>query len=86
MVTCRSRPQPKAAGLGLGRARWWREDGQGPGSHAERRPLSRHSTTVAQLEEKLAGARRQLGQLRAQEAGLQREQGKADTHRKMTEF
>lgn len=50
------------------------------------RHAGRHSTTVAQLEEKLAGARRQLGQLRAQEAGLQREQGKADTHRKMTEF
>lgn len=42
--------------------------------------------TVAQLQEKLAGAQRQLGQLRAQEAGLQRAQGKADTHRKMTEF
>lgn len=41
---------------------------------------------AAQLEEKLAGAQRQLGQLRAQEAGLQREQRKADTHRKMTEF
>lgn len=41
---------------------------------------------AAQLEEKLAGAQRQLGQLRAQEAGLQREQKKADTHKKMTEF
>lgn len=49
-------------------------------------PLPRHSVTVAQLQEKLAGAQRQLGQLRAQEAGLQREQRKADTHKKMTEF
>ncbi|KAF5921488.1 hypothetical protein HPG69_008250 [Diceros bicornis minor] len=40
----------------------------------------------AQLQERLAGAQRQLGQLRAQEAGLQREQRKADTHKKMTEF
>ena len=37
-------------------------------------------------QEKLAGAQRQLGQLRAQEAGLQREQRTADTHKKMTEF
>nr|XP_031289272.1 zinc finger CCCH-type with G patch domain-containing protein isoform X1 [Camelus dromedarius]XP_031289273.1 zinc finger CCCH-type with G patch domain-containing protein isoform X1 [Camelus dromedarius] len=50
------------------------------------RPLSRHSVTAAQLQEKLAGAQRQLGQLQAQEAGLQREQRKADTHKKMTEF
>lgn len=42
--------------------------------------------TAAQLQEKLAGAQRQLGQLRAQEAGLQREQSQADTHKKMTEF
>lgn len=53
---------------------------------AEWRPLPRHSVTAAQLQEKLAGAQRQLGQLRAQEAGLQREQRKADTHKKMTEF
>lgn len=50
------------------------------------RNTGRYSVTVAQLQEKLAGAQRQLGQLRAQEAGLQRAQGKADTHRKMTEF
>ena len=31
-----------------------------------------------------ASSQRQLGQLRAQEAGLQREQRKADTHKKMT--
>lgn len=52
----------------------------------EWRPLSRHNVTVAQLQEKLAGAQQQLGQLRAQEAGLKRARGKADTHRKMTEF
>uniref|UniRef100_A0A8C6MJH6 Zinc finger CCCH-type with G patch domain-containing protein n=1 Tax=Moschus moschiferus TaxID=68415 RepID=A0A8C6MJH6_MOSMO len=50
------------------------------------RNAGRHSVTTAQLQEKLAGAQRQLGQLRAQEAGLQREQRKADTHKKMTEF
>lgn len=50
------------------------------------RNAGRHSAMVAQLQEKLAGAQRQLGQLRAQEAGLQREQRKADTHKKMTEF
>lgn len=50
------------------------------------RNTGRHNATVAQLQEKLAGAQRQLGQLRAQEAGLQREQRKADTHKKMTEF
>ncbi|XP_011372384.1 zinc finger CCCH-type with G patch domain-containing protein [Pteropus vampyrus] len=50
------------------------------------RNAGRHSVTVAQLQEKLAGAQRQLGQLRAQEAGLRREQRKADTHKKMTEF
>ncbi|XP_006093222.1 zinc finger CCCH-type with G patch domain-containing protein-like [Myotis lucifugus] len=50
------------------------------------RNTGRHSVTVAQLQEKLAGAQRQLGQLRAQEAGLQWEQRKANTHKKMTEF
>uniref|UniRef100_A0A8C8R7K7 Zinc finger CCCH-type with G patch domain-containing protein n=1 Tax=Pelusios castaneus TaxID=367368 RepID=A0A8C8R7K7_9SAUR len=50
------------------------------------RNIGRHSVATAQLEEKLAGARRQLGQLRAQEASLQQEQKKADTHKKMTEF
>lgn len=50
------------------------------------RLLSRHSVTAAQLQERLAGAQRELGQLQAQEAGLQREQRKADTHKKMTEF
>ncbi|KAM9589955.1 zinc finger CCCH-type with G patch domain-containing protein isoform 1-T2 [Trichechus inunguis] len=50
------------------------------------RNAGQHSVVAAQLKEKLAGAQRQLGQLRAQEAGLQREQRKADTHKKMTEF
>jgi hypothetical protein len=60
--------------------------GIGPGGHADWQALPRHSVAAAQLQEKLEGAQRQLGQLRAQEAGLQREQRKADTHRKMTEF
>ncbi|NXA34257.1 ZGPAT protein, partial [Eudromia elegans] len=50
------------------------------------RNVGRHSIAAAQLEEKLAHAHRQLGQLQAQEASLQREQKKADTHKKMTEF
>ncbi|KAM6298669.1 zinc finger CCCH-type with G patch domain-containing protein [Aegotheles albertisi] len=50
------------------------------------RNIGRHSVAAAQLEEKLANAHRQLGQLQAQEATLQREQKKADTHKKMTEF
>ncbi|KAK2498109.1 hypothetical protein MC885_018514 [Smutsia gigantea] len=50
------------------------------------RNTGRHSVTAAQLQEKLAGAQQQLGQLRAQEAGLQLQQRKADTHKKMTEF
>ncbi|NXH15584.1 ZGPAT protein, partial [Bucco capensis] len=50
------------------------------------RNLGRHSVATAQLQEKLAHAHEQLGQLQAQEARLQREQKKADTHKKMTEF
>ncbi|KAL9834988.1 zinc finger CCCH-type with G patch domain-containing protein isoform 1-T2 [Geothlypis trichas] len=50
------------------------------------RNIGRHSIAAAQLEEKLANAHKQLGQLQAQEARLQREQKKADTHKKMTEF
>ncbi|XP_032112883.1 zinc finger CCCH-type with G patch domain-containing protein [Sapajus apella] len=50
------------------------------------RNAGRHSVASAQLQEKLAGAQRQLGQLRAQEAGLQQEQRKAETHKRMTEF
>ncbi|XP_009471666.1 PREDICTED: zinc finger CCCH-type with G patch domain-containing protein isoform X1 [Nipponia nippon] len=50
------------------------------------RNIGRHSVATAQLEEKLADAHKQLGQLQAQEASLQRQQKKADTHKKMTEF
>ncbi|KAM6163348.1 zinc finger CCCH-type with G patch domain-containing protein isoform 2-T2 [Rhynchocyon petersi] len=50
------------------------------------RNAGRHGMAVAQLREKLAGAQQQLGQLRAQEAGLRQEQRKADTHKRMTEF
>ncbi|KFU90338.1 Zinc finger CCCH-type with G patch domain-containing protein [Chaetura pelagica] len=50
------------------------------------RNVGRHSVATAQLEKKLASAHQQLGQLQAQEASLQREQKKADTHKKMTEF
>ncbi|XP_035422993.1 zinc finger CCCH-type with G patch domain-containing protein [Cygnus atratus] len=50
------------------------------------RNVGRHSIATAQLEQKLANAHKQLGQLQAQEASLQREQKKADTHKKMTEF
>ncbi|XP_054247723.1 zinc finger CCCH-type with G patch domain-containing protein isoform X1 [Indicator indicator] len=50
------------------------------------RNLGRHSVATAQLKEKLANAHRQLGQLQAQEARLQREQKTADTHKKMAEF
>ncbi|NWH56852.1 ZGPAT protein, partial [Geococcyx californianus] len=50
------------------------------------RNIGRHTIATAQLEEKLANAHKQLGQLQAQEASLQREQKKADTHKKMTEF
>uniref|UniRef100_A0A8D0HUD9 Zinc finger CCCH-type with G patch domain-containing protein n=1 Tax=Sphenodon punctatus TaxID=8508 RepID=A0A8D0HUD9_SPHPU len=50
------------------------------------RNAGRHSVTTAQLEEKLADAKARLGQLQAQEASLQQEQRKANTHKKMTEF
>ncbi|KAL8179719.1 UNVERIFIED_CONTAM: hypothetical protein K2H54_071734 [Gekko kuhli] len=50
------------------------------------RNVGRHSIATAQLEEKLAGARKKLAELRTQEASLQREQKKADTHKKMTKF
>lgn len=73
-------PLGEFRGSGPGLRRGWRETAAECGS------LPRHSVTTAQLQEKLAGAQRQLGQLRAQEAGLQREQRKADTHKKMTEF
>ncbi|KAM9666846.1 LOW QUALITY PROTEIN: zinc finger CCCH-type with G patch domain-containing protein-like [Trichechus inunguis] len=46
----------------------------------------RPSVAAAELQEKLAGAPRQQGQLQAQEARLHREQKKVDTHKKMTEL
>lgn len=41
---------------------------------------------MKQLEEKLSAARSLLVQQKAQELSVQREQRKADTHKKMTEF
>ncbi|XP_010874080.2 zinc finger CCCH-type with G patch domain-containing protein [Esox lucius] len=52
--------------------------------------LSRHtgrdSAVLARLEEKLSSARSLLAQQKAQELTAQRENRKADTHKKMTEF
>uniref|UniRef100_A0A8C7ZAK9 Zinc finger CCCH-type with G patch domain-containing protein n=1 Tax=Oryzias sinensis TaxID=183150 RepID=A0A8C7ZAK9_9TELE len=52
--------------------------------------LSRHTgrdaSRVKQLEEKLSAARSLLVQQKAQELSVQKEQRKADTHKKMTEF
>uniref|UniRef100_A0A8C6VCS1 Zinc finger CCCH-type with G patch domain-containing protein n=1 Tax=Naja naja TaxID=35670 RepID=A0A8C6VCS1_NAJNA len=50
------------------------------------RNIGRHTVATAKLEEKLSGAHKKLGELRALEASLQQEQKKADTHKKMTEF
>ncbi|KAM6457932.1 zinc finger CCCH-type with G patch domain-containing protein isoform 1-T2 [Liasis olivaceus] len=50
------------------------------------RNAGRHTVATAKLEEKLSGAHKRLGELRALEASLQQEQKKADTHKKMTEF
>ncbi|XP_077371138.1 zinc finger CCCH-type with G patch domain-containing protein [Festucalex cinctus] len=46
----------------------------------------RDVSRVKQLEQKLSAARRLLAQQKAQEQSIQREQNKADTHKKMTEF
>lgn len=46
----------------------------------------RDAAVVSRLEEKLAASRKLLEQLKAQEQAIQREQKKADTHKKMTEF
>uniref|UniRef100_A0A672Q7N4 G-patch domain-containing protein n=1 Tax=Sinocyclocheilus grahami TaxID=75366 RepID=A0A672Q7N4_SINGR len=46
----------------------------------------RDATVVSRIEEKLTASRKLLEQLRAQEQSIQREQKKADTHKKMTEF
>uniref|UniRef100_A0A8C3G7Z6 Zinc finger CCCH-type with G patch domain-containing protein n=1 Tax=Cyclopterus lumpus TaxID=8103 RepID=A0A8C3G7Z6_CYCLU len=50
------------------------------------RQTGRDSSRVKQLEEKLSAARRLLTQQKAQELSIQRENRKADTHKKMTEF
>ncbi|XP_077470957.1 zinc finger CCCH-type with G patch domain-containing protein [Stigmatopora argus] len=50
------------------------------------RQTGRDASRVKQLEEKLAAARRLLAQQKAQELSIQRQQNKADTHKKMTEF
>ncbi|KAK7119642.1 hypothetical protein R3I94_021462 [Phoxinus phoxinus] len=46
----------------------------------------RDATLISRMEEKLAASRKLLEQLKAQEQSIQREQTKADTHKKMTEF
>uniref|UniRef100_A0A672PVN0 Zinc finger, CCCH-type with G patch domain n=1 Tax=Sinocyclocheilus grahami TaxID=75366 RepID=A0A672PVN0_SINGR len=46
----------------------------------------RDATMVSRIEEKLTASRKLLVQLKAQEQTIQREQKKADTHKKMTEF
>ncbi|XP_057686381.1 zinc finger CCCH-type with G patch domain-containing protein [Corythoichthys intestinalis] len=50
------------------------------------RQTGRDASRVKQLEQKLSAARRLLAQQKAQELSIQREQNKADTHKKMTEF
>lgn len=51
-----------------------------------RKRNGRDATLVSRMEEKLAASRKLLEQLKAQEQSIQREQKKADTHKKMTEF
>ncbi|XP_028849913.1 zinc finger CCCH-type with G patch domain-containing protein-like [Denticeps clupeoides] len=46
----------------------------------------RDAAMISHLEEKLTSAQKRLTQLKAQERSIQREQRKADTHKKMTEF
>ncbi|XP_073682235.1 zinc finger CCCH-type with G patch domain-containing protein isoform X2 [Garra rufa] len=46
----------------------------------------RDAAVVSRIEEKLTASRKLLEQLKAQEQSIQREQKKADTHKKMTEF
>lgn len=50
------------------------------------RQTGRDTSRVKQLEEKLSAAHRLLAQQKAQELSIQRENKKADTHKKMTEF
>lgn len=55
-------------------------------SEAISRQAGRDASRAKQLEEKLSAARRLLAQQKAQELSIQRENRKADTHKKMTEF
>ncbi|XP_067856653.1 zinc finger CCCH-type with G patch domain-containing protein isoform X2 [Heptranchias perlo] len=50
------------------------------------RNVGRDKAVTSHLEEKLSNAKKQLSYLKTQEAGAQREQKKADTHKKMTKF
>ncbi|XP_068119599.1 zinc finger CCCH-type with G patch domain-containing protein [Hyperolius riggenbachi] len=50
------------------------------------RNVGRDSTISTQLEKRLSDARLELASLQQEERSLQREQKKADTHKKMTEF
>ncbi|XP_061114147.1 zinc finger CCCH-type with G patch domain-containing protein [Conger conger] len=50
------------------------------------RQAGRDKTMATHLEERLAAARSQLVQLKAQELRVQQDQRKANTHKKMTEF
>ncbi|XP_051967669.1 zinc finger CCCH-type with G patch domain-containing protein-like [Xyrauchen texanus] len=51
-----------------------------------RKRNGRDATVVSRIEEKISASRKLLEQLKAQEQSIQREQKKADTHKKMTEF
>ncbi|XP_051532197.1 zinc finger CCCH-type with G patch domain-containing protein-like [Myxocyprinus asiaticus] len=51
-----------------------------------RKRNGRDATVVSQIEEKLSASRKLLEQLKAHEQSIQREQKKADTHKKMTEI
>ncbi|XP_073436915.1 zinc finger CCCH-type with G patch domain-containing protein isoform X2 [Dendrobates tinctorius] len=50
------------------------------------RNVGRDSVVSVQLESRLSNARSELADLQQQERSLQREQKKADTHKKMTQF
>ncbi|XP_069807815.1 zinc finger CCCH-type with G patch domain-containing protein [Dendropsophus ebraccatus] len=50
------------------------------------RNVGRDSVVSVQLESRLSNARSELADLQQQERSLQKEQKKADTHKKMTEF
>ncbi|KAM4604494.1 zinc finger CCCH-type with G patch domain-containing protein-like, partial [Discoglossus pictus] len=50
------------------------------------RNMSRESVLGAQLQQRLSGALSELGGLQQEERSLQKEQKKAETHKKMTEF